>query len=1133
MLQQKSRGRRASRGPDSSGTHTCVRMDSGDAARPMGAVVRPRVHRLFPAAGAAPILLGALLVLLLGALLPAAPALAQYFGKNKVQYNAFEWRIIKTEHFEVYYYPSEAEAAKDAARMAERTYARLSHVLRHEFDRPIPLILYASHSQFQQTNILPDLVDEGTGGVTEAIKRRVFLPFTGSYAELEHVLAHELVHAFQYDVLYGSNRNAIYSPLAFNAPLWFMEGMAEYLSLGGVDPNTEMWLRDGALEGYLTPLSQLEYVYDIRVYRYGQSIWEFIARTYGEDKIGQILRKAARMRNASRAIEMVTGVTAQKISEAWIDDVRVTYLPQVARFARPGKVARVLTKHETDNSNFNVVPALSPTGDKVAFISDRALATSLYLASAIDGKNLGRLVKGERTARFEQFRFFTSAIDWSPDGTRIAFPAKAGGSDAIYILEVKSKDVKRKLTFPDLDAITSPTWSPDGTQLVFVGYAGGLSDLYRCDIDGGNLERLTADRFAERDPSYSPDGTKILFATDRDTGTDFDRLTVAPLGIAVLSLSDRTIEPLPGMSGKNISPFWSPDGSRVIYVSDRTGIPNLFVQHVAGDSLGHIRQVTDLLTGVSGITDGSPPLTVSRDGNRLVFSAFQRGGWDLFALKNPFHLPALTPKPDPTRPVLAAEPAAETRTGGGVVDLAIGAGASDSSSAPVDSLVAGVVVPDGPRRGAPGGLERVAVDIVPAPPLKPDTLDLRRMPPGREPPPDPNDLMPRHLLELRRTTDAPRAMTVAQRDSLRAAMEALPDTNTFLDRPYKSRLTPDYASTGALYGSNIGLAGAATLSFSDMLGNKNLNVSVGVYGNLLDSDVFVQYSDLGRRSIRGVNIYQYRNDYYLGTRPNEDEFESEIYRGAEVVFYRPFSKFDRLEFSIGGVAIDRKVFVQSFYDYDQTVIDDKATYFYANPTVAFVHDTAVYGGTGPIDGARSRLEVMHAQGGLEFTNVTLDHRIYNNIGGRFCFALRGLVASSAGAEPRIFRIGGPFTARSVDYGEIDGSHVLLTNAEFRFPFIDRLRTAFPLPLDWPGLRGVLFLDTAAGWGWRRGDIGRTEFRPFSTEGGFHLQDLTAAYGFGIRMNLGFIVLRYDIAQPTNFKEDLGKAWKFFSIGYDF
>ena len=147
-----------------------------------------------------------LLLVLLSAI--PVPAWAQYFGQNKVQYEKFEWQVLETEHFQVHFYPAEEEAVKDAARMAERSYAKLSKLLGHEIKNKVPLLLYASHTDFQQTNALQGLIDEGTGGVTEFLKRRVVLPFTGSYAELDHVLTHELVHAFEIDILMGPGRLA-------------------------------------------------------------------------------------------------------------------------------------------------------------------------------------------------------------------------------------------------------------------------------------------------------------------------------------------------------------------------------------------------------------------------------------------------------------------------------------------------------------------------------------------------------------------------------------------------------------------------------------------------------------------------------------------------------------------------------------------------------------------------------------------------------------------------------------------------------------------------------------------------------------------------------------------------------------
>src|SRR5581483_4963081 len=176
----------------------------------------------------------------LGVLSVSAPAGAQYFGRNKVQYDRFDFSILQTPHFDIYYYDAEKDAARIAADMAERWYARLSVALDHTFDRRQPVILYASHAHFAQTSIISESIADGIGGFTDHLAGRVVLPFTAGLGETDHVLGHELVHAFQRDILKTRGRS-----LAL-LPLWFAEGMAEYLSVRELDANTRMWLRDSA-----------------------------------------------------------------------------------------------------------------------------------------------------------------------------------------------------------------------------------------------------------------------------------------------------------------------------------------------------------------------------------------------------------------------------------------------------------------------------------------------------------------------------------------------------------------------------------------------------------------------------------------------------------------------------------------------------------------------------------------------------------------------------------------------------------------------------------------------------------------------------------------------------------------------
>ena len=236
----------------------------------------------------------------------SAPASAQYFGNNKVQYRTFDFQILKTEHFDIYFYPSEKSGVDIAARFAERWHARLERLLQHELRGRQPLILYGSHVEFEQTNVIGGEIGEGTGGVTEGLRRRIVLPLAGPLADTDHVIGHELVHAFQYDMTKEPD-SAPGENGAERLPLWFIEGMAEYLSLGPVDPNTAMWLRDAARGERLPTIKDLDNP-KYFPYRWGQALWAYVARPMGrrghrQHADGRIeARRRCRVRGGPRCV---------------------------------------------------------------------------------------------------------------------------------------------------------------------------------------------------------------------------------------------------------------------------------------------------------------------------------------------------------------------------------------------------------------------------------------------------------------------------------------------------------------------------------------------------------------------------------------------------------------------------------------------------------------------------------------------------------------------------------------------------------------------------------------------------------------------------------------------------------------
>ena len=103
-------------------------------------------------------------------LLGSTSAYAQ-FGRNKVQYRTFDFQVLHTEHFDIYFYPEEGDAARMVSTLAERWRARLGQSFGHELTGRQAVILYAAPAHFRQTNAIEGILGEGTGGVTEAVKR--------------------------------------------------------------------------------------------------------------------------------------------------------------------------------------------------------------------------------------------------------------------------------------------------------------------------------------------------------------------------------------------------------------------------------------------------------------------------------------------------------------------------------------------------------------------------------------------------------------------------------------------------------------------------------------------------------------------------------------------------------------------------------------------------------------------------------------------------------------------------------------------------------------------------------------------------------------------------------------------------
>jgi Tol biopolymer transport system component len=1058
-------------------------------------------------------------------LLVSRPAAAQYFGQNKVQYRSFPFKVIQTEHFEVYFYDEERAAALDAARMAERAYARLSRVLHHKFQARKPIILYASHTDFEQTNAIEGDLGEGTGGVTEFFKHRMVLPFTGSYADLEHVLQHEMVHQFQYDIFSSGHVGAgVQTLVNVNPPVWFMEGMAEYLSLGPIDPHTAMWLRDASLEGNLPTIEQLTYDPRVFPYHFGHALWSYIGEKWGDEVIGEILQSTTTS-GVEGAFKRALGLTLDELSNEWRDAVQTTFLPQLGDHYRARRVAQQLLSEKRTGGGYHLAPALTPDGREVAFFGERnSFFIDLYLADAETGRTIRRMVKSTINSNYESLRFVNSSGAFSPDGRYFAIAAKRKQHEDLVILDAKRGREERRIQVP-LNGIETPTWSPDGLQLVFVGFDGGLSDLFVINRDGSGLHRLTHDKYADLLPAWSPDGKTIAFTTDRGGQTDFDDLRFGNMRLALYHLDSGTIEVLPHMDqGKNINPVWAPDGRSLAFVSDRTGISNLYLYDLNENA---VYQLTDVFTGVSGITPISPALSWARQADRLAFAYYEDGEYNVYSVDNPRSLrrQPVQDRPAPGPVMLLAAAAFRRDT------TPIARPRPDTSRAVPPTLAASA------QTGSGG-----AVSV-----YRPTSGGFR-----------PSSGAPQ-AAESSATGPAP----VSVRTLLDSATLSLPDTTEFSMRPYSVRFSPDYTARPTIgYARDNfgrGFFGGAAVSLSDMLGDHMIQFAGAVNGRISEAQVFAAYINQRHRMNWGVGGSQTPYYFYLPStievQPPVDSLgdssvvaslrlQRYVVRDLFAESYYPFSRFSRVELGIHGVNLSVSTLsLSDYYDavtgaYQRTTetTTDQSSLAYVQPSVALVHDNTLFGYVGPFAGSRSRLGVSPAFGSKRFTTLTADYRQYL-FARPFTLAIRAFVYGNTGRDAGLFPIylgstelirgytsGSIFnhecvTSQTVDptsmtgctaLDQLIGTRIAVGNIELRFPLTRSLVLGF-LPVGLPPIEGALFYD--AGLAWSAGD--HLKWRRSPTDP-FSVKAPLRSYGASIRANmLGFVILRFDVTKPLD------------------
>lgn len=1016
-----------------------------------------------------------------------SPTANAQFGKNKVQYQEFNWKYIQSEHFDVYYNAGSKYLAEFAAIEAEKALESLQSSLSYNLAKRVILVVYDTHNEFQQTNVISSFMPEGVGGVTELFKNRVVVPFMGDYSQLRHVVHHELTHAVLNDMFYGGTfQSALSTSGNFQIPLWMNEGLSEWESIGGMNTETDMFMRDLTISENLPSLERLD---GYLAYRGGQTFYWYVADRYGKEKVGELINKLRIMRNVDAAFRSAFNMSFEDFSEKWERDIKKIYWPDLQKFEDPKDYATALTNHKKENYFYNSSPAISPEGDRIAFISDRDGTFGVFVMNLNKKEEITKLTSSFRQKDFEDLNILTPGISWDPTGKRIAISAKSGGEDAIFIVDADDGDYE-KIEL-GLKSISSVNWSTDGNKLMFIGSKREQSDIFTYDLKTKKLENFSNDVFSELFAVWSYDSKHIYFISDRRDNLnfnmtsgnfkmwdfDFNSKDIYRADIDTKEIERLTFDPENNKTSISVSR----DESKILYTSDANGIGNIYQLDV------NSKTTTAKTNSIAGISQ----ISLAHDDSKVILCAQTNGGYDLFVMRNPFER---TPAKD-TLPMtdFRMQQIRETDLAREIISTA-----DSLNSASGDNSLKGY-----------------------------GNFDV--------------SFKSQQLVQANLDVGKPLESETIKGDSTAI------NTN-FVENDYKVKFSPDVILGNPGYSTFYGAQGSTQMLFSDVMGDHQIYFMGNIITDLRNSQFLIAYSYLPKiidYHFTGFHMANYVRRY-------NDFGDVDWYRfsnsGLGTYASYPLDLFNRFEAGVDFAYMSRENVIdpRSEPSVNRFLILPSVGYVHDDVLWGMY---APAQGTRWFVNVKGSPKL--GADGRSFVTTTADYRFYATFWNYLTIAGRGAAGGSFGPNPPRFFMGGtenwinstsvngplPFDEpedyafmqfemplRGWDIASSIGTKFFLTNAEMRFPIFAAIM-AGPVPVFLQGVMGAFFLDVGGAW-----DNTFVSYREFN--GKRYVNDLLLSTGVGLRTYVLGFPLKLDIAWI-----DLGYNWSqpryVWSLGFDF
>jgi hypothetical protein len=578
----------------------------------------------------------------------AMPAFGQ---QNKIVYDKFDWSIYHSTHFDVYFYETEKASLQRVVDMAESAYDDLSRKFNYQISKKTPLIYYATHSAFEQTNVDLNFIPEGVGAFAEPTRNRMVIPIDTTDEMLLHLVTHELTHIFEYEILFQGKFG---KTVTANPPQWLMEGLASFMG-NDEESRDRMILRDAVVNDRIPSITQNPEGYFS--YRFGHAVFKYIQQKYGWEGLRDFIYEYRNTlgNSVDKAIKRALDLTPEEFNTRFRTWLRKQYLPALVAKGEPIEYGEPFRINTEVSQSDEISPIPSPSGDLLAGFTTYKEDVDVVIFKMPDRKMWKNLTAGY-TNKYEYpiVQFFTVGptmgrdLAFAPNGDQIAFFAKKERGRNLVLLNPLTGQIERSVPLK-VEQELNPVYSPDGKTIAFSGFVGDQDDIFLYDLASGEVKNLTNDHYFDASPTFSPDGKWIVYSSVTTGG--YAKL----FKISLANPSERY--QLTTGPWNDSDAFFSPDGKRLFFASDKqTGrnievaseilekaedkakregetppadLTNFAAYNIYSLNLenGDVLQYTDVVGGCF-----TPVIfTGANNRERMVFSSYYKGQWRLFS----------------------------------------------------------------------------------------------------------------------------------------------------------------------------------------------------------------------------------------------------------------------------------------------------------------------------------------------------------------------------------------------------------------------------------------------------------------------------------------------------------------------